>query len=173
MSRERDRRLSRMSDDDVPPMTRPRVASGVLFFELDGRVLVVKPNYKAGWDIPGGYVEPGETPREACIRETREELGFEPNLGDLLVADWAPSETEGDKVLFVFDGGTVTAERAQRIRLGLDELEQWAFKAPDELRELMPARLERRIDQAISAHHAQQTRYLEHGAVGADQHSRA
>ena len=28
--------------------------------------------------LPGGFVEPGETPEQACIRECHEELGFEP-----------------------------------------------------------------------------------------------
>lgn len=38
----------------------------------DGLLLVSTPK---GWDIPGGHVEPGETPVEALIRETEEETG--------------------------------------------------------------------------------------------------
>ncbi len=63
------------------------------------------------WDIPDGYVETGETPAQAATREIREELGIEATVGPLLVADWAPQSEEGDKPLFVFDGGTLTAER--------------------------------------------------------------
>src|SRR2546427_4897446 len=61
----------------TPPMATPRIAAGVLFRDPDGRVLLVKPTYKAGWDIPGGYVEPGESPKQAALREVREELGIE------------------------------------------------------------------------------------------------
>src|SRR4051794_6081139 len=43
-----------------------------------------RPTYKAYWDIPGGYVEPGETPRDACVREVYEELGIRPPIGKLL-----------------------------------------------------------------------------------------
>jgi ADP-ribose pyrophosphatase YjhB (NUDIX family) len=43
-------------------MARPRVAAGLLIRDDTGRVLLVKPTHKDGWDIPGGYVEPGETP---------------------------------------------------------------------------------------------------------------
>lgn len=88
-------------------MARPRVAAGVLFFDDDGHVLLVLPCYKPGWDIPGGYVEPGESPKRACARELEEELGITPAIGDLLVIDWAPHPDEGDKLLFVYDGGVL------------------------------------------------------------------
>jgi 8-oxo-dGTP pyrophosphatase MutT (NUDIX family) len=34
--------------------------------------------------FPGGGVEPGETPEEAAVREAREELGVDVELGDLV-----------------------------------------------------------------------------------------
>jgi 8-oxo-dGTP diphosphatase len=147
----------------TPPMTTPRVAAGVLFFDADGGVLLVKPTYKDGWDIPGGYVEPDETPLEACRREVREELGLAPDIHQLLVTDWAPSPAEGDKLLFVFDGGMLTPAQLDAITLPADELEAWAFKARDDLADALPPRLQRRIGQAIDASHAGRHAYLEHG----------
>ncbi|MEO8511001.1 MAG: NUDIX domain-containing protein [Chloroflexota bacterium] len=32
------------------------------------------------WDLPAGYLDPGESPEEAAMRETREEAGFEVEL---------------------------------------------------------------------------------------------
>ncbi|MGW5685402.1 NUDIX domain-containing protein [Nonomuraea sp. NPDC003754] len=92
-----------MSDQrNAPPlMATARVAAGALFFDEHGRVLLVKPTYKSGRDIPGGYVEPGETPFQACVREVQEELGIQPPIGDLLVVGWAPHPKVSDKILFI------------------------------------------------------------------------
>src|SRR5215203_5949595 len=108
-------------------MATPRVTAGALFLDEHNRVLLVEPTYKPYWDIPGGYVEPGESPLAACAREVREELGIAPPIGPLLVVDWAPVESEGDKVLFVFAGGTLSPDQLAAIRLDPDELRSHAF----------------------------------------------
>lgn len=94
-----------VTDSPHEALARPRTAAGVLFFDEEDRILLVKPTYKPGWEIPGGYLHEGETPSEGAAREVKEELGITPPIGRLLVADWAPHPAEGDKLLFVFDGG--------------------------------------------------------------------
>jgi 8-oxo-dGTP diphosphatase len=113
--------------NDNEEFARPRVASGVLYFDGAGRVMLVKPTYKALWDIPGGYIQPDESPEAALRREVTEGLGTSLPIVGLLAVDWAPRPVEGDKLLFVFDGRrTVPAagrgdprgrRRDQRIRV--------------------------------------------------------
>lgn len=147
----------------TPPMAKPRVAAGALFFDAADHVLLVKPTYKDGWEIPGGYVEPGETPTGGCEREIKEELGLDRQITKLLVADWAPSENEGDKLLFVFDGGTLSLQERNAITLPPDELEKYDYFPNSELPSLLIPRLSRRVQAALDARHAAQTTYLEHG----------
>jgi len=69
----------------------PRVpaSAGALLFDADGRLLVLNPTYKRHWTIPGGQLEPhGETPWQACRRETREECGIEVARGRLMCLDF-------------------------------------------------------------------------------------
>lgn len=151
----------------MPPVATPRVAAGALFFDTEGRVLLVRPTYKQHWDIPGGYVEPGESPRTACIREIQEELGITVNVGPMLVVDWAPADNEGDKLLFIFDAGTLTEDQQRRITFQDGEVAEGRFLAVGDVEPYVPARLARRIRTATDARQQQRSSYAEHGSAPA------
>lgn len=56
-------------------MKRIEVVAAIIHH--DGKILATQRGYgefKDGWEFPGGKVEPGETPRQAIVREIREEL---------------------------------------------------------------------------------------------------
>ena len=56
------------------------LAAGAVVIDGARRVLVIRRGRapSAGeWTLPGGRVEPGETPEEAVLRELREETGVE------------------------------------------------------------------------------------------------
>lgn len=101
-----------------------------------GRLLVVrraKEPAKGTLDLPGGFVDPGETLHEGCIREVGEELGIEANVGRLLFS--LPNR-------YVFSGFTVptidaffkvTTPTPELARAGDDAAEVlWLF--PHEIR---------------------------------------
>ncbi|MFI9548442.1 NUDIX domain-containing protein [Streptomyces sp. NPDC052016] len=144
-------------------MAHPRMAAGALFFDAGGRVLMVEPTYKDYWDIPGGYVETGESPLQAASREVQEELGITPKLGRLLAVDWAPNATEGDKVLYLFDGGQLDPETVAGIHPQVEELKGVRFVARSEIADRTIPRLARRILAAIEARAESAPVYLEHG----------
>lgn len=122
---------------------------------------MVRPTYKDFWDLPGGYVEAGESPRSAVLREVREELGIEVEISELLVVDWAPADGEGDKILFIFRGNKLND--GVRFSLATDEILEARYVADDELDTLTIPRLARRIRGAATAYEAGYARYLEHG----------
>ncbi|MFE2440810.1 NUDIX domain-containing protein [Streptomyces sp. NPDC059426] len=144
-------------------MARPRMAAGAVFFDAQGRILLVRPSYKPMWEIPGGYIETGESPLSACRREVEEELGITPPIGALLVVDWAPNEAEGDKVLYLFDGGEMSSNTAATIKLASAELLAAEFHAVEDLDQLLIPRLVRRVKQAMAARKQGLPVYLEHG----------
>lgn len=52
--------------------------AGTFLLDGDGRLLLIKEDYgERRYSIPGGQVDPGESPIEAAIREAREEVGCE------------------------------------------------------------------------------------------------
>ncbi|MDV6014344.1 NUDIX hydrolase [Haloechinothrix sp. LS1_15] len=144
--------------DDRPPVATPRVAAGIVLTDTSGHVLMLRTAYKDFWDIPGGYVESGESPRSAAAREVREELGFDVRIGRLLAVDWAPSESEGDKLLFVFEGQRLDPDADFTFADG--EIAEARYVSVDELADYTIDRLARRLRAVMSDPAAA---YLENG----------
>lgn len=72
---------------DVDRFATPRMAAGAVFVDDQDRILLVHKIYSNSWDIPGGYVDIGESPAAACRRELREELDLDREPQRLLVVD--------------------------------------------------------------------------------------
>ena len=83
--------------------TKRAIAQGVLR-DRDGRVLLCELTYKDEWDLPGGVVDPSESPAHCVVREVREELGLEVEVRSLLAVNWLPPwRGWTDATVFVFE----------------------------------------------------------------------
>ncbi|MEU6845722.1 NUDIX hydrolase [Streptomyces sp. NPDC046716] len=131
----------------------PRVLAGaaVLFRDSEERVLLVEPNYRDGWALPGGTVESdtGESPRQGARRETLEEIGLDVPPGRLLAVDWVPGTGRPPIVAYLYDGGVLAAEQIEAIRLQEEELLSWRFVARDDLDAYLLGSLGRRVRSAL------------------------
>jgi 8-oxo-dGTP diphosphatase len=151
-----------MRQDPSTKFATPRLASGALFVDGSGRIFLVRKTYGNGWDVPGGYVDRGESPASACEREVREELGLDRAVRRLLIHDWAPSEAEGDKILYIFDCGELGSDE-QRIRLDGIEIDDTQWVAIADLARFVIPRLARRLTSAYRAYESGEVLYLEYG----------
>jgi ADP-ribose pyrophosphatase YjhB (NUDIX family) len=131
----------------------PRVLAGAaaLFRDGEGRVLLVEPNYREGWALPGGTVESddGETPRQGARRETAEEIGLDRELGRLLAVDWVLGTGRPPLVAYLYDGGVLSEDELKAIRLQEEELLSWRLVPREDLPEYLPGPLGGRVLAAL------------------------
>lgn len=61
-------------------MVEVRALTTDAVIELDGDLLLLErnhPPFEGSWVLPGGLVERDETAQQACVRETKEEVGLD------------------------------------------------------------------------------------------------
>lgn len=66
-------------------MKTVRVVAAVI--RKDDKIFATQRGYgefKDGWEFPGGKIEKGETPEQALVREIKEELDTDINVGELI-----------------------------------------------------------------------------------------
>lgn len=77
-------------------MMKKWFGSAAVCINEDKEVLMVKSINSEAWAIPSGGIEEGETPEECCIREVKEETGYDIVIEDNLFIK--ETETKGYKV---------------------------------------------------------------------------
>ena len=105
-----------------------RVSSAAMILENSaGQVLVVKAGYKSYWTFPGGIVDAGETPKEAAIRETFEEVGIRVDAAAVeFVAVVNRKSDLAQTYQFIFKA-TLTKTMLEHLVLQNSELEEYAL----------------------------------------------
>ncbi|MFC6704980.1 NUDIX hydrolase [Flexivirga alba] len=130
--------------------TKRTIAQALVRDEL-GRLLVCELVYKKPWDLPGGVVDPLESPAAAVVRELREELGVTAKVRSLAAVSWLPAwRGWDDATLFVFDV-SVPAEQLNAIQLEPREIRAVHWCDDTELAEHAAEYTVRVAQQAVAA----------------------
>ena len=114
------------------------LSAAAIITDQIGRVLLVHPTYREDdrWLLPGGAAEPEEHPLDVCRREIAEELGLQNLAFPRVLAvhslsphhpDIRPGMPCPGEIRYIFDGGTLTPDQVQEIRLPSEELSEFAF----------------------------------------------
>ena len=100
---------ARVRSPSWPPRT-PVAAAGLIW---EGpRLLLLRTTYKPNWTLPGGCVEEGESPLQACLREVEEEPGLIRTTGTLRCVDHRkPDDRVVGGLRFIFDLGACSPVR--------------------------------------------------------------
>jgi len=117
----------------------PKVAV-VLFIVQDGKVMLVKRAVdpeEGKWTLPAGFLDYGEAPREAAIREMKEETGLDIQITRLVDVSGNEDNSGKASVLILFEadvvGGTIRpADDAAEVRFFSPEeipYDELAFKS--------------------------------------------
>ena len=141
-----------------------RGAAGVIFFNGKKEILIVKPNYRDGWLLPGGAIDDNESPRQAAIREIKEELDLQINNLQLVCVDYKiKHDYKPEGYFFVFYGGKLSNKEIENIKLQDKELTEMKFVDMTEAKgKLMPG-IVNRLDEVMVAIKNNRIVYLENG----------
>jgi 8-oxo-dGTP pyrophosphatase MutT (NUDIX family) len=117
-----------------------RVGAACIVVREDGAVLLVRHSYREGWGLPGGLIRRREEPREAALRESREEVGLDLDVtsGPTVIVD-AP----GRRVDVIFEA-RISPESKRQVAVA-------NFPEIVEVRWFQPGRLPQLQEEAAGA----------------------
>ena len=109
-------------------------SSAMILENPQGEVLLVKAGYRHYWSLPGGVVDPGESPKDAAIREVKEEVGLaiSPESVEFVGTVYRTSPII-DTYQFIFTA-KVTRAMSESIVLQESEIEDYLFVAKDHVK---------------------------------------
>lgn len=144
--------------------TKRAIGQG-LIRTVDGRVLLCQLTYKEAWDLPGGVVELGESPRAGCLREVEEELGVRLRSHGVLAVNWM-SAWRGwdDACTFLFDLGEHPPDLIHQLVFEDREIAAAHWCTVEQVRRHAAAATVRLLERVLVGPPVGGSRYLEDGA---------
>lgn len=144
------------------------IAQGLLR-NHEGEILLCQLTYKAEWDLPGGVVDPSESPAACLVREISEELGVSVGVRGLSVVNWLPPwRGWDDAVLFLYDLGAVDRSFADGLTLSRRELKGVHWVALDDIGEHVAPYTARMLERVLTGDRPAYALYLENSDVPGD-----
>jgi len=143
-------------------LPKKRSSSGVIIFDCEKRILLVKPSYRDDWLVPGGVDELNESPLNSSLREVKEEIGIDIEIDRLVTFDYnfaAENYLEGFK--FTFVSKTISADQIERIKIDNNEITEYKFVERNTLSDYLSGKLYDRIQISLEAYDNEKTYYLE------------
>jgi ADP-ribose pyrophosphatase YjhB (NUDIX family) len=127
--------------------------SAAIFDTSHQRILLVRRIDNGRWAVPGGYMEPGESMTEACVREVMEETGLKVQVRRLISVYTSPhillEYPDGNRwqlVVLHFEAVSAGGELASS-----DETSEFGFFTPEEARNLQMGVLDKlRVEDAFA-----------------------
>ena len=131
------------------------------------RILIVKPNYKPGWALPGGCREEDEAPLDSLRREVKEEVSVHLEASQLKLAGVRYVAARNGRRAYVqlIFVGRLSAGQVEGIRLQQEELSDYAFVPKSELAAYAEAPRLQAIVAFLEAHDGNAAVYLENETV--------
>lgn len=143
-------------------LPKKQVGNAVLFFNSEGELLILKPNYKNAWLVPGGSNDNDESPLKSALREVKEEIGLEISEIKLVgVYYQAKKEFQIDSLKFIFSGGILSEKQISEIKLEREELDEYRFVSLEKALEMLSSSLQKSIPKSIEAMNHNTVAYIE------------
>ncbi len=103
--------------------------------ECDGKVLFIQEldEEDGRWVLPGGRIDVGEMPRDALVREMKEELDLDATVGDILDCNIFTSKSGQTHFIVVF---AVTVDPEQSIILENSEVSRAEWMPIEDVKHL-------------------------------------
>lgn len=146
-------------------LPKKRMGTGALIFNKKDELLILKPTYKDHWTIPGGVVDKDESPRQACVREIKEEIGLDIKDLRFLCVDYYKNRNDekGESLQFLFYGGELSKDKIKNIKIPAEEISDYKFIKVEEAALLVSDCLGRRLPKCVEAIKNNAGFYLENG----------
>lgn len=120
--------------------TKMHVVPCVVIFNREGKVLLLKrakgKRNSGRWEIPGGSLRYGESPRRGALRELREETGFKLTPSDIRPVDTFGMIYPEIQVEFIIPLYTAVVENGLSPAIRPEEHDDWGWFTSDQIKEM-------------------------------------